>query len=61
MPDDYSKGELAKRRRDLNKRVAKLASSLDERRGTAATVASASAARTEADAANYPALKTRRR
>jgi len=61
MASDYSRKELAERRRMLNRRVAKLAVTLEDRRRTAELVASASRATTSDLASRYPALRDKER
>jgi hypothetical protein len=61
MPDDYSRQALAEARRSLNKRVQKLAETLEAHRKVQATVASTRPAIQKRDEEKYPALRERRR
>jgi hypothetical protein len=64
MPgDDYSRAELAEFRRKVNKRVAKLAEALEQRRRLEEVVASASRSPQvqEKLEAKFPAMRDRRR
>jgi hypothetical protein len=60
-PTDFYKSELVERRRELHKRVSKLAETLEQQRRIDAVVTSASNARNTQDEEKYPELKTRRR
>jgi chorismate mutase len=59
--DDYSRAELAELRRKVNKRVAKLAKELEERRRLEATVASARQGSQGNLEDRFPAMRGRRR
>jgi hypothetical protein len=63
MPNDYSRAELARRRKELNKRVAKLAEILEAQRKVESVVASAvgSPVVREELEEKFPAMKSRRR